>query len=103
MALFFFVHIANILDIPKEKITDAEREYPFEGKLDLLPVLKLLQSKGYNDYLSVELFRKDYWEEDPLKVARLARESTVKLISLARREKHEELYASRENTYDLRT
>ena len=77
----FFVHIANVLDVPKEKITDAEREYPSQGKLDLLPVLKLLESKGYNGYLSVELFRKDYWEEDPLKVARLARESTIKLTS----------------------
>jgi sugar phosphate isomerase/epimerase len=77
----FFAHIANILDISREKITDADREYPFEGKLDLLPILKLLESRGYNDYLSVELFRKDYWEEDPLKVARLARESTIKLIN----------------------
>jgi len=77
----FFVHIANVLDVPKERITDAEREYPSEGKLDLLPVLKLLESKGYNGYLSVELFRRDYWKEDPLKVARLARESTIKLTS----------------------
>lgn len=77
----FFAHIANVLDIPREKITDAEREYPSEGKLDLLPILKLLESKGYNSYLSVELFRKDYWEEDPLRVARLARESVVELIS----------------------
>jgi len=77
----FFAHIANVLDIPREKITDAQREYPSQGKLDLLPVLKLLESKGYNGYLSVELFRKDYWEEDPLRVARLARESVVELIS----------------------
>jgi len=77
----FFVHIANVLDIPREKITDSEREFPSEGKLDLLPVLKLLKSKGYNSYLSVELFRKDYWKEDPLKIAKSARESTIKLIS----------------------
>ncbi|MBA7499495.1 MAG: TIM barrel protein [Clostridia bacterium] len=77
----FFVHIANVLDIPRAEITDAQREYPSEGKLDLLPVLKLLKSKGYSGYLSIELFRKNYWKEDPLKVARLARESTVNLIN----------------------
>jgi len=75
------VHLANVLDIPRDKISDFDREYLLEGKLDLVPFLGLLRKKKYDGYLSIELFRENEWKDDPLKIAKLAYESVVNLIS----------------------
>ena len=78
----FSVHVQNVLDIPRNRITDFDREYPLDGKLNLLPFVRLLANKGYQGYLTVELFNEEYWQEDPSKIAKLAHESLVKLVEL---------------------
>ena len=78
----FSVHVANVLDIPTNRISDFDRDYLLEGKINVVPFLRLLRRKGYDDYLTVELFREKDWKQDPSKVAKRAYESVVNLIKL---------------------
>jgi 2-keto-myo-inositol isomerase len=56
--------------IPREQQVDADRVYPGDGKAPLLQILTDLKNMGGEKVLSLELFNKTYWEEDPLEVAR---------------------------------
>jgi len=78
----FSVHFMNVLDIPQNRISDFDRDYCLEGKLNLVPFLRLLERKGYNGYLTIELFREKDWEQDPLKIANLAHKSLIDIIKI---------------------
>jgi sugar phosphate isomerase/epimerase len=78
----FSVHFINVLDIPQNRISDFDRDYCLEGKLNLIPFLRLLERKGYNGYLTIELFGEKDWEQDPLKIANLAHKSLVDIIKI---------------------
>ena len=41
----FSVHFMNVLDIPQNRISDFDRDYCLEGKLNLIPFLKLLERR----------------------------------------------------------
>ena len=66
-------------DPPREKIDDSYRVYPGEGTAPLVDLLTLLRNTGGQKVLSIELFNRKYWSEDPLTVARtgLARMKSV--------------------------
>lgn len=57
-------------DIPPEKLADANRVYPGDGQAPLKTVFGMLRRIGFNGYLSLELFNREYWMQDPLEVAR---------------------------------
>jgi 2-keto-myo-inositol isomerase len=57
-------------DLPRAKITDADRVYPGDGVAPLVPLLRALHKLGFRGMLSLELFNRDYWKQDPLVVAR---------------------------------
>jgi sugar phosphate isomerase/epimerase len=57
-------------DPPREKITDAQRIYPGDGIAPIKSMLRDLRSLGFQGYLSLELFNRDYWKQDALAVAR---------------------------------
>jgi sugar phosphate isomerase/epimerase len=57
-------------DPPREKLTDAHRVYPGDGVAPLKPLLRDLAAGGYQVTLSLELFNRTYWTQDPLSVAR---------------------------------
>jgi 2-keto-myo-inositol isomerase len=54
----------------RTEITDAERVYPGDGIAPLPTVLRDLHQIGFHGCLSLELFNRDYWSQDPLVVAR---------------------------------
>lgn len=56
-------------DPPRETITDAHRVYPGDGIAPLTEILRTLRDNGYHGVLSLELFNRDYWQQDPLTVA----------------------------------
>jgi sugar phosphate isomerase/epimerase len=56
-------------DPPREKITDAQRVYPGDGIAPITPILRDLQTIGFRGMLSLELFNKTYYQQDPLLVA----------------------------------
>lgn len=53
----------------REEQTDADRVYPGDGVVDLKLIVRQLLKKPYNGVLSLELFNRTYWEQDPLMVA----------------------------------
>lgn len=60
----YIVHINDSIEGEGENLTDADRLYPTEGVLDLAGYMKMLKKIEYQGYLSVEVFRRDYWKED---------------------------------------
>jgi sugar phosphate isomerase/epimerase len=57
-------------DPPRETINDASRVYPGDGVAPLKAMLRDLRLAGFHGVLSLELFNRDYWKQDPLMVAR---------------------------------
>lgn len=56
-------------DQSREKITDAHRVYPGDGVAPLGEVFRSLRAAGFTGTLSLELFNRDYWMQDPQVVA----------------------------------
>jgi len=64
-------HMNDYVDsIPREKQNDKDRVYPGDGVAPIRQILKDLNNMGGIKVLSLELFNPDYWEEDPLAVAK---------------------------------
>lgn len=61
-------------DPPREKITDAERVMPGDGIAPLTQILRDLRTIGFRGMLSLELFNRTYYQQDPLAVARIGLE-----------------------------
>ena len=57
-------------DPPRSAITDAHRVYPGDGVAPLKEIVRTLRSIGFHGMLSLELFNRDYWMQDPNAVAR---------------------------------
>ena len=64
------LHVNDYPDLPREKLTDADRVYPGDGVAPLKELFRAFRSLGSRVHLSLELFNRDYWKDDPLKVAR---------------------------------
>ena len=74
------VHIDDCEDLPKEKLTDANRLFPGEGVIPLIEFLRAFKDIGYQGFLSVEIFREEYWKLNPLTIARRSKNSLEKLL-----------------------
>lgn len=68
------IPVFHINDYPSEpersRIQDADRVYPGDGIAPLPQIFTTLQGNGFAGVLSLELFNRTYWEQDPLEVAR---------------------------------
>ena len=78
----FIFHINDAEDLPKEQLTDAQRLYPGEGILPLTEIKQHLDGIGYDRMVSIEIFRPEYWGQDPFEVARNAKIATEKTLGL---------------------
>ena len=77
----FAFHIDDLEDTPREAISDATRLFPGYGIVPLEKICTILRAIGYDGHCSVELFRPEYWQRDPLAVAREAKASALKVLS----------------------
>jgi len=77
----FAFHLDDLEDTPREAITDATRLLPGLGVVPLDEICSRLKHIGYDGPCSIELFRPEYWNWDPLKLARKAREAALKVLS----------------------
>jgi 2-keto-myo-inositol isomerase len=59
---------------PRELQQDPDRVLPGEGIVDLKRYCELLRQIGYNRWLSLELFNRTLWADDPLEVAKVGLE-----------------------------
>ncbi|MGC1241823.1 MAG: sugar phosphate isomerase/epimerase family protein [Chryseosolibacter sp.] len=66
-------------DIPREKMEDKDRIYPGDGVAPLKQVMADLKGMGGEKILSLELFNREYWKQDPLQVAKTGLEKMRKV------------------------
>lgn len=60
----FIFHIDDSEDLPVGALRDNNRLWPGEGVVDLDGILGTLKGLGYDEMVSVELFRPEYWDWD---------------------------------------
>ena len=81
------MHVFHINDYPakpeRTEITDAHRVFPGDGVAPLGTLLKGLRDIGYRGALSLELFNREYWNQDALLVARMGFEKTRETVQKA--------------------
>ena len=67
------VPVLHMNDYPampgRSEITDAARVYPGDGVAPWGEILASLRAMGFAGALSLELFNRDYWQQDPLGIA----------------------------------
>lgn len=78
----FIFHINDAENLPKEQLTDAHRLYPGEGILPISEIKNRFDRIGYDRMVSIEIFRPEYWDQDPFEVARKAKAATEKVLGL---------------------
>jgi 2-keto-myo-inositol isomerase len=83
------IHVFHFNDYPAEppraKLTDADRVYPGDGVAPLRTLLRDLAAGGFRVTLSLELFSRKLWNQDPLAVARTGVEKLKAVIDDAAR------------------
>jgi sugar phosphate isomerase/epimerase len=70
-------------DVPREEQGDEHRIYPGDGILPLKKLLQDLAAIHYTGPLSLEMFNKAHWEQDPKQVAATGLEKMRGLIASA--------------------
>jgi len=73
-------HINDVEDRDIATIEDAHRLLPGEGVIPLDDILVRLAQTGYDGLCSIELFRPEYWEREPVELAAAARTATLNLV-----------------------
>ena len=68
-------------DPPREKINDAARVYPGDGVAPITEILRTVLANGFQGALSLELFNRDYWKQDPEVVLRTGLEKMKKVVA----------------------
>ncbi len=69
---------------PRERINDSFRVYPGDGTAPLRQIIRSLLESGGSKILSLELFSRSFWEQDPLVVARTGLEKMRSVVTAAR-------------------
>lgn len=81
------IHVLHLNDYPaapdRERLTDADRVYPGDGVAPLGAILSQLSAGGFKVMLSLELFNREYWRQDPRLVARTGLAKMQKLVGAA--------------------
>lgn len=67
--------------IPREQQQDKDRIYPGDGAAPLKQILSDLKNMKGPKILSLELFNREYWLQDPLQVAKTGLEKMKKVAS----------------------
>ncbi len=68
---------------PRAEITDAARVFPGDGVAPLGTLFRNLRDTGFGGVLSLELFNREYWNQDALYIARAGLEKTREQVQKA--------------------
>ncbi|MGC8640006.1 MAG: sugar phosphate isomerase/epimerase family protein [Isosphaeraceae bacterium] len=78
------IHVFHLNDYrarpAREKQTDADRIFPGDGIAPYKTILRDLRIGGFHVMLSLELFNRAYWRQDPLTVAKQGFEKMKALV-----------------------
>jgi 2-keto-myo-inositol isomerase len=81
------MHVFHINDYPatpeRKDITDAHRVFPGDGVAPLGTLFRALRDIGFRGMLSLEVFNREYWNQDALYVARTGFEKTREAVHKA--------------------
>jgi len=81
------IHVFHVNDYPndppRKTISDANRVYPGDGIAPLNQIIGMLSENGFRGALSLELFNRDYWNQDALAVAKTGLEKTKAAVEKA--------------------
>jgi 2-keto-myo-inositol isomerase len=73
-------HIDDAEDLPIGALRDDKRLWPGDGAIDLDAILFTLKAIGYDEMVSVELFRPEYWDANIEEVICTGKQKTEKAI-----------------------
>ena len=76
----FIFHINDAEDREMSQLEDAHRLFPGEGVIPLTGILESLKRIGYDNMVSLELFRPGYWELSPSELGRRSFESVERVL-----------------------
>jgi 2-keto-myo-inositol isomerase len=82
--LLFVFHINDAEDRRREELNDSHRLLPGLGILPLRAIVAAFGRIGYDRVASVEIFRPQYWEMDPVELAKQAYKATTEVLSAVR-------------------
>jgi len=74
------VHFNDAEPGPRETLTDEKRLLPGKGVIKLREFTRWLRDRGWDGWLSVELFREEYWKRDPFEVAKESMDSLKRYL-----------------------
>lgn len=81
------MHVFHINDYPaepeREQLKDSDRLLPGDGICPLPKILRTMHANGFRGALSLEIFNRDLWQQNPLDVAKLGREKIEAVIAAA--------------------
>ena len=81
------MHLLHVNDYPatppRSEIGDANRVYPGDGVAPLTTIFRTLRDIDFRGMLSLELFNRKYWKQDPLEVARRGLSKTRQAVRQA--------------------
>lgn len=77
----FIFHIDDSEDLPVGAARDDKRLWPGDGAIDLDQILSTLKDIGYDEMVSVELFRPEYWDWDIEETIKTGKEKTINVVS----------------------
>lgn len=81
------IHVFHVNDYPampgREKINDEHRVYPGDGVAPNTQIFQSLYKNGFRGMISLELFNRDYWKQDPLVVAKTGLQKTRDAVQKA--------------------
>lgn len=78
--LIYIFHINDAEDLPREQLEDRHRLLPGLGILPLQEMAAAFRRIGYDRVASVEIFRPEYWEREPLQLAKEAYAATTRVL-----------------------
>ena len=81
------MHVFHMNDYPaappRAEMNDSHRVYPGDGVAPLTSILRDLHASGFRGVLSLELFNKEYWQQDAFEVARTGLEKMRESVARA--------------------
>lgn len=78
----FLVHVNDSEPGDRQNLRDSNRVFPGIGVIKLKEFGRGLTKIGYDGYLSLELLRPSYWEENPEKIAKTGRDSLQEVFGV---------------------